>query len=235
VTAIPSPVYLLAGGGGRTGRGPDPLLAEALSLAGKVRPSVAYLGVASGDDRRFFSWMAEALVLAGAGPVRLAALAAAGADPSAAFAILRGSDLIFLSGGDVAAGMECLRRREAIPLLRELHGAGKPVLGLSAGSIMLGETWLDWPDPDDDHRAVPFPCLGLAPLSCDTHAEDDDWAELRALVARHRLPLAYGIPSGAALRVTADGMVAARGKAVVRIGFRQGEVVRQDDLPQEEG
>ncbi|HNX97072.1 MAG TPA: hypothetical protein PKK12_05275, partial [Candidatus Aminicenantes bacterium] len=72
------------------------------------------------------------------------------------------------------------------------------------------------------------------PLCCDTHAEEDDWAELRALVARRRLPRAYGIPSGAALRVTADGKVAARGKAVVRIGFRLGEVVREGDLPQGE-
>ena len=97
-------------------------------------------------------------------------------------AVLARADAIFISGGDVAAGMETLRAADLVPLLAERHAAGVPFIGLSAGSIMLSRQWIAWSDPDDDATAAPFDCLGFAPLLCDTHAEEDDWSELRALL-----------------------------------------------------
>ena len=131
-------------------------------------------------------------------------------------AVLARADAIFISGGDVAAGMETLRAADLVPLLAERHAAGVPFIGLSAGSIMLSRQWIAWSDPDDDATAAPFDCLGFAPLLCDTHAEEDDWNELRALLEFQRPGTrGYGIPSRAMLRVHPDGRTESIGGDVV--------------------
>ena len=100
--------------------------------------------------------------------------------------------------------------------LAERHAAGVPFIGLSAGSIMLSRQWIAWSDPDDDATAAPFDCLGFAPLLCDTHAEEDDWNELRALLEFQRPGTrGYGIPSRAMLRVHPDGRTESIGGDVV--------------------
>jgi len=48
---------LLAGGHGHARKGPDPLLEAVFAQAGKPRPSIAYIGVASDDDRDFLRWL----------------------------------------------------------------------------------------------------------------------------------------------------------------------------------
>jgi len=103
-----------------------------------------------------------------------------------------------------------------IPLLRKQFEAGVPFIGLSAGSIMLGNKWIAWDDSANDATARPFDCLGLAPLVCDTHAEDDDWSELHA-VLRHldAGTRGYGITAPAMLRVHPDGRLETLGGEVV--------------------
>jgi peptidase E len=230
VSARPRPVYLIAGSPQTRSRGADPVIAAALAETGRPLPSVAYIGVASGDDRGFLRFVTAYLQRSGAGDVRLAALASARADLAAARAVIEGSDLVFVSGGDVEAGMAHLERHGLIPLLQALHGAGTPFIGLSAGSIMLARCWVRWSDPDDDATASVFPCLALAPVLCDCHAESDDWEELRALLALTGEGVGYGIPAGGALRVDANGAVAALGKAAPRFGCRDGRVAKRSDL-----
>jgi peptidase E len=225
-----TPIYLLAGSPHGRSKGADPVLVAALAETGRSHPSVAYIGVASDDDRDFFRFITAYLQRAGAGEVRLAALASARADLAEARAVIERSDLVFVSGGDVEAGMAHLERHELIPLLRTLHGAGTPFVGLSAGSIMLARCWVRWSDPDDDATAAIFPCLGLAPILCDCHAESDDWEELRALLELTREGIGYGIPAGGALRVDADGTVAALGKPAPRFEWRNGRVAKCKDL-----
>ena len=224
-------IFLVAGDPGKRSRGRDPLLAAILARLGMARPSVAYVGAASGDNRIFFIWIAALLKNAGAGSVRLAALVSRRTDPARARAILRESDLVFVSGGDVEAGMGVLQRSGADGWLTELHGSGKPFIGLSAGSIMLARRWVRWSDPDDDGTAEDFPCLGLAPLVCDTHAEKEEWEELAMLLRLTREPVGYGIPAGAALRVAADGSLAALGGPVQRLALEGGRARRLADLP----
>jgi peptidase E len=228
--AGPRPVYLLAGGPGARSRRRDPVLAAALAEAGVERPSVAYVGAASQDDRGFFRWIAGALQRAGAGDVHLAALTSPRADVAKAKATMAGSDLVFVSGGDVEAGMERLGERGVVGFLRELHAGGKPFVGVSAGSIMLAAHWVRWRDANDDASAETFPCLGLAPVVCDTHAEADDWDELRTLLALTPGGVGYGIPTGAVLRVGVDGGVAAVGMPVCRLERRGGRTHRLPDL-----
>lgn len=232
--ALPAPIYLLAGRpGGRRG-GADPLLVRALASAGVANPKVAYIGAASDDSRSFFLMLAEHLRLCGAGSVTLAPLAGRRAAVDKARAVLEAADVIFVSGGDVEAGMAVLAERQIVPYLRGLYEAGKPFVGISAGSIMLGQQWVRWNDPDDDGSASLFPCMGLAPLTCDTHGEADGWEELRALL---RLSpegtVGYGIPAGAGLLVRPDGVLEALGAPVQRFARTARGVVRRADLKPE--
>jgi len=230
-TAKPSPIYLLAGGAGSSRKKGDLLLTQVLASCGVPQPSVAYVGAASDDDQGFFSMLANHMSGSGAGQVTLAPLVGERAKIEKTKAILESADMVFISGGDVEAGMEVLEEREILPFLRRLHGGGKPFFGLSAGSIMLSQQWVCWDDPDDDATASLFPCMGLAPLLCDTHGEAEGWEELHALL---RLTaegtLGYGIPSGTGLCVDPGGTVEAMGDSVHRYAHRGGKVVRIADL-----
>jgi cyanophycinase-like exopeptidase len=224
------PVYLLAGGPGRRS-GRDPVLELAIGSAGIERPSIAYVGAASGDDRGFFETIAGYLRLSGAGRVELAPMSSRRAKLERTAAILEASDIILVSGGDVEEGMAVVEERGMAPLLRDLHARGKPFLGISAGSIMLARQWVRWEDEDDDATSSLFPCLGLAPVNCDTHGEREGWGELRTLL---RLcpdgALGYGIPTGAALRVHPGGSAEALGAPVSRFARARGAVTRESDL-----
>ena len=214
--ADPNPVYLIAGGrSARVLRGPDPLMQEALRLAAVVRPSVAYVGAASEDASAFLGMIERRLAESGAGNVRLAPLCGVGADPPKAMRIIEGSHIVFLSGGDVEAGMEILRVKGMADFLRDQHRKGKPFFGLSAGSIMLAKNWVRWKDPGLDSSAELFPCLGIAPVYCDTHDEGNGWEELRVLTRLIPAGTAsYGIRSGTALAAYPDGRVRALGGKV---------------------
>ena len=226
----PAPVYLLAGDpGGRAGR--DPVLARAIESAGIERPSIAYIGAASGDDGSFFEMMADYLRLCGAGRVELAVMASRRARLERTRALLETADMILVSGGDVEEGMAVVEERGMASFLRELHARGARFLGISAGSIMLARRWVRWEDEDDDSTASLFPCLGLAAVNCDTHGEREGWSELRTLL---RLcpegETGYGISAGAALLVRPDGAVEAVGGPVRGFIRRGGAVLGGSDL-----
>ena len=219
------PLYLLAGGSG-SHRGGDVLLRRILASLGTARPRLAYVGAASGDNHALFVMISTYLRHCGAGPVTLVSLASRRADTAKARAQLEAADAIFVSGGDVEEGMRVLQEREFVPVLRALYEGGKPFLGISAGSIMLAQQWVRWPNAEDDGSAEAFPCLGFADLVCDTHGEAERWEELLALL--RLLPegtVGYGIPSGAGLAVHADGHVQALGAPVERYARRDGSIV----------
>jgi peptidase E len=231
--ALPAPLFLLAG---RPRVMPkrdrsDPLLREVIEKCGQARPSIAYLGSASGDHRDFFGMISVLLKNAGAGEVLLAPTAGAKADMRKAQDILNHADVVLVSGGDVEEGMRVLGEKRLIPVLRARYGRGTAFVGLSAGSIMLARQWVRWRDPNDDSTAEAFACLGFAPILCDTHGEDENWEELRALL-RVAAPgeVGHGIPCGAALCVTARGRLFAMGAPVHRFTIREGTVTRIADL-----
>ena len=230
-TLGPVPVYLLAGGRSSLRKGRDPLLMRILASCDVPHPSIAYVGAASGDSRPFFLMISGYLRACGAGYVTLAPLVGKRAKLEKARAILKSADMVFISGGDVEMGMKVLEERQILPLLRELFEKGKPFFGTSAGSIMLAWQWVRWEDPDDDTTASLFPCLGFAPIVCDTHGETEGWEELRTLL---RLSpegtLGYGIQAGAGLRVYPDGKLEALGAPVHCYAHSGGRVVRNADL-----
>jgi peptidase E len=228
----PQPVYLLAGGHWKNPGVMTPLFAEIFSSGGEARPRVAYLGTASGDNWMFFKLLAGLFKKAGAREVIRVRLASNQADVPQAREQLHSADIIFVSGGDVAEGMRWLQLHRLVPFLRDLHAAGKPFFGVSAGSIMLGKQWVRWEDDQDDDTAELFDCLNLAPIICDTHAEAEDWEELKKAV--QLLPRAgrgFGIPTGGVLRVGVEGRPVALLKPCAIYTRRGGQAVRLADLP----
>lgn len=227
-----APLYLVAGGPGSLKvRGPDPLIKAVIERTGVARPKVAYVGAASGDNAAFRLMIAGMLRKAGAGAVTLAPLCGRRADAEEARRVMSESDLVFFSGGDVEEGMRVVAEHRLAPFLHGLFRAGKPFFGASAGSIMLAGTWIRWRDPDDDASAELFPCLGFAPVLCDTHGEGDGWEELKAAVLLHPAgATGYGILSGSALVVEPDGSLAAAGGPVHVFKKRGSAAVPQPDL-----
>jgi peptidase E len=225
------PVYLLGGGWSANRRANDLLVREVFRESGKKTPSVGYVGAASNDDEGFFNRLAGMFRENGAGEVKHALLAPDNADISRAKTILKQSDMIYISGGDVDKGMQMLKEKEMVNFLAELYQEGKPFFGLSAGSIMLAKEWVRWRNPDDDTTAEVFPCLGLAPVLCDTHDEEGGWEELKALLMLEKDgATGYGIATGTALRVFPDGRVEALGGAVHQYVRRGGKVKRISDV-----
>jgi peptidase E len=225
------PVYLLSGGRPANRRKNNLLIREAFRESDKNSPSVGYVGTASDDNKEFFNLMAAMLRENGAVEVNHALLALNNADISKAKYILKHSDIIYISGGDVDKGIEKLKERHMVNFLAELYQEGKPFFGLSAGSIMLAKEWVRWRNPADDTTAEKFPCLGFAPVLCDTHDEDSGWEELKLLLMLEKEgATGYGITSGTALRVFPDGRIEALGGAVHQYVNRGGKVHKRKSL-----
>jgi len=127
--------------------------------------------------------------------------------------------------------MEVLREKGMVDFLFQLYQQGKPFFGLSAGSIMLAKEWVRWRDPDDDSTAELFPCLGFAPVICDTHDEENDWQELKAALKLEKdNTIGYGIVSGAAIKVFPDGRIEALGNITHRYIRHRERVDRMADI-----
>ena len=127
--------------------------------------------------------------------------------------------------------MEVMNRTGIGDFLVKQAEAGKLFFGMSAGSIMMAEEWVRWIDPDDDATAELFPCLGLAPVICDTHAEEDDWVELKAaLMLEKNGTGGYGIPSGGCIKISPDGKIESLGGPVARYVHRGDSVEKLPDM-----
>jgi len=228
----PAPILLIGGGPAtRARKGPDPLLQAVILRRGIQRPTIAYVGAATGDNDEFRLRNTGRLREAGAGEVRLAPLCRRGGDGKKAKAVIEVSDLVFVSGGDVDAGMRILEEKKMIDFLRRLYLSGKPFFGVSAGSIMLARKWIRWRDPDDNKSAEFFSCLGFASILCDTHGEDDGWQELQALLGLSSTgTLGYGISSGAAIVIEPNGDLSPLGGEVARFQSKAGRVVQVESL-----
>lgn len=225
------PVFLLSGGRRSRRIGAEPLLQTIFRESGIESPSIAYVGAASGDDKNFFSFVTSAFREAGAGVIKHAVIAPAGADIDKAKTILGSSDSIFISGGDVEAGMEVLRAKGMIDFLSGLYERGVLFFGLSAGSIMLASEWVRWPDPNDEASAELFPCLGFAPVICDTHDEESGWEELQAALALEKPGThGYGIATGTGIKVSMNGTVEALGGSVFQYIRQSSTVKRIEDM-----
>ena len=225
------------------GGGPGAVLAlrrffhDAVIDTGAADPLVVYVGVASGDNGGFFTMIKGALALT-MGRLKMARIASPRAPASEARALLDDADLVFVSGGDVDLGMKTLHERDFTEQLRRMARAGKPMFGISAGSIMLGRDWVRFDGEEDDAPAEIFPCLGIAPVHVDAHDEEDDWGELKTLLRLlhgrgDEEPVGYGLTHKGGVRVHVDGSdvaVTALGTETPRFVVRHGKVVASEPL-----
>ncbi|MBS2033019.1 MAG: Type 1 glutamine amidotransferase-like domain-containing protein [Deltaproteobacteria bacterium] len=226
------PMYLFASGRGAQARATLERLGPVLAQLNKERPTIAYIGVASFRD----NWLVYLLVT---GLLRMkvrcritrVVIAPKNADLELAREQCLAADAIFFSGGDVDAGAQILRDKGMDAFFQDLAQTSKLFFGISAGSIILGREWVRWTAPADESSATIFPCLGIAPVICDVHDEEDDWPELRALLRLEREgTVGYGITSGSCLKVSPDGGLSAEHGTVVRLALRDGVVERLPDL-----
>jgi len=231
MTKYDNPVFLIAGGRQSRKKGADPLLEAVFQCYGIKLPVVAYTGTASGDDKDFFQFIASSFKAAGAARVIHAVIAPDNADLKKAQKILEDADIVFVSGGDVEAGMDILQQKNMLGFFNGLHKQGKPFFGVSAGAIMLAEKWVRWPDPDDENSAELFPCLNYAPVICDCHDEQGGWEELRAaLMLEKKGRIGYGLASGSGVKVMPDGKVEALGGTVYQYIRKSKSVERLEDI-----
>ena len=223
------PIFLLAGGDFHNPKSMAPSMARALRECGRQKPRVAYLGVASGDNFIFYRAVKSLLHEAGAAEVSLVRLAKTRVDLSSAKQALEAADAIFISGGEVDDGMRWLVQHGLVDFLKELRNQGKLFFGVSAGSIMMGTHWVRWENPNDDATAELFDCLGFAPTTFDTHAEDEGWKELKmALQLQGPGARGYGIPIGGMVSVDNQGQMVALEKTLLCYVNNEGQVQRVD-------
>jgi len=218
-----SPAYLLAGGRPRDEDSMSRMLAQAY---GKTpRPRVAYIGTANGDNPAFYAMMKLMLVKAGAKQVVCVHLAKEKADVAKAKKALESADVIFLSGGEVEDGMIWLKKHGLVEYLKELYRQGKQFVGVSAGTIMLGEYWVRWEDEDDDDTASLFTCLGFVPATFDVHGEDEDWRELKvALKLMGHGARGYGVPRGGMISGGSRGELVSIAKSLLTFVNENGQI-----------
>ena len=120
-------------------------------------------------------------------------------------AFVEAADVILLAGGDVDVGWRAFEASGMRDLVERRYWDGAVLVGVSAGAVQLGTT--GWPAGDPE---AAFATWGLAPFAVDAHAEDTDWAELRAVIrARGEGARGMGIPRGGGLVYHADGTLEA--------------------------
>ena len=225
------PLYLLSGGREGNSKSTNQIVQAVFRETSEMSPNIAYVGVASDDNRIFYQFIAGIMKKAGDCKVHRVLICSPKADLSKAKEILESADAIFISGGDVEMGIQILVEKNMAIFLQGLYKQGKLFFGASAGSIMIAREWVRWKDQNDDSTAELFSCLGLAPIICDTHAEDDNWTELKmALKLRGNNVQGYGIPAGTCLKVYPDGRVEALGGAITRYIWHNQQVKQQANL-----
>lgn len=178
------PTYLLAGAGPATGPRSFRYQADIVRATGKDKPVYAYVGAAS-QDARWFEQIVKTTVFGPRSRTLFVRLTKKQTKTSEAKAMLADADVIFVSGGDVDAGMRVIEERGLSSYFRELSRGGKIMEGVSAGSIMLGKHWVRFVHDQDPHGEL-FDCLDIVPISFDAHDEKDGWSELHALARLER-------------------------------------------------
>lgn len=196
------------------------------ACTGPGAPRAAYLGASNADNPDFYSIFLAAMERIGPEECRLVP-----AEPSAEdLAFLNTADLVLLAGGEVVRGWNAYAATGVREIVEARYYAGAVLVGISAGAVQLGAA--GWPEGDPE---AAFGTWGLAPFVVDAHAEDEDWASLRAVVlARGEGARGMGIARGGGLVYHPDHTVEAVRHAVCDVSVVDGALVRAVVLPPEE-
>jgi hypothetical protein len=195
------------------------------ACTGPGAPRAAYLGASNGDNPDFYSIFLAAIE--GIGPAECRMIPAEPSDAERAY--LESADVILLAGGDVELGWQAFQASGVNHIVERRYHEGAVLIGISAGAVQLGNA--GWPVGDP---ASAFQTWGLAPFVIDAHAEDEDWADLRAVVrARGEGARGIGIPRGGALILHPDRTLQAVRRAAFEVSMVGDELVSAVILPPE--
>jgi hypothetical protein len=193
------------------------------AYTGPGAPRAAYLGASNGDNPDFYAIFLAAVE--GIGPAECRLIPAAPSDEERAF--VEAADVILLAGGDVALGWRAFEASGMRALVERRYHEGAVLVGVSAGAVQLGTA--GWPEGEPD---AAFPTWGLVPFVVDAHAEEEDWAALRAVVqARGDGARGIGIPRGGGLLYHADGTLEAVRHPLAEFTMRGEELVTAAIFP----
>lgn len=210
----PSPLFLLADSqllfwADEDGRH---FIDRVAARTGPGAPRAAYLGASNGDQPDFYSIFLAAVE--GIGPAECRMIPAVPSDEERAF--VETADVILLAGGDVAVGWRAFEASGMRDVVERRYWDGAVLVGVSAGAVQLGTA--GWPEGEPD---AAFGTWGLAPFVVDAHAEDEDWAALRAVVrGRGEGARGIGIPRGGGLVYHADGTLEAVRHPLTELSMR---------------
>ena len=191
-------------------------------LAGGGAFRAAYLGASNGDLPEYFQLFQAAMAGTGA-ECRMIPAVPSGDD----MAFLRSAGLVLLAGGDVQRGWAAFERTGVREAVAQRHQEGAVLVGVSAGAVQLGMA--GWPEGS---TAQLFATWGLVPFLVGAHAEEDDWAELRAAVLAHDgLAAGFGVPRGGGMAYHPDGAVEPIRHPLVEVRAADGRVTTAMVLP----
>jgi dipeptidase E len=226
------PQIVAIGGGGLSAE-PDAFAIERyiVKQARKSRPSVCYIGTASGDENayavRFYAAMAEL----DCRPSRLPLFART---PDLR-ALVLAQDVIYVGGGNTKSMLAVWRDWGLDELLREAWRGGTLLAGTSAGAIC----WFESGVTDSWAGALhPLPCLGFLPGACCPHydAEKDRRPSVQRIVAEGGLAPVLALDDGAAAHFRGTALarvVTSRPKAGAYLVTKSAGEAREEPLPAE--
>ena len=219
----PAPLFLLADSQLLFWPDDDGPFADRIAAAAPTAPRAAYLGASNGDNPDFYSIFLAAMERIGPAECRM--IPSVPSDEERAY--LEAAELVVLAGGDVELGWRAFQASGVNELLDRRYREGAVLIGVSAGAVQLGTA--GWPAGEPD---AAFGTWGLAPFVVDAHAEDEDWASLRAVVgARGEGTRGFGIPAGGGLVYHPDGSVEAVRRPLCELTIVSGELVTATILP----
>ncbi len=203
---------IIAIGGGGFSDSRDPGLDEYLLQQARVpRPTVCFVGAASGDADSYLAKFYAAFSRYECRPCHLP-LFRRTPDLSA---YVRAQDVIFVGGGNTRSMLAVWREWGLPELLREAYETGTVLAGISAGTIC----WFEQGVTDSAASEFePLQCLGLISGSCCPHydGESERKPAYHRLVSEKKIPPGIAIDDGVAVHFVEGRpwrVVAARPKA----------------------
>lgn len=215
---------IIALGGGGFSDGRDPRLdVYVLEQARVSRPSISFVGTASGDSDRYLANFYSRFVQLDCKPTHLSLFRRA---PELREHILA-QDVIYVGGGNTKSMLAVWRDWGLPELLREAYLAGAVLAGISAGAIC----WFEQGVTDSvDGDLGPLDCLGILEGSCCPHytGEPERRPSYHRLIASGEMRSGIAIDDGAAAHFSGGALkcvVAEREAAgACEVGVAEGAV-----------
>ncbi len=154
------------GGGGFWMEPENPLLDEyVLAASGLSRPRICFIPTACGDASHRIEQFYAAFNALPCRPAHLSLFR----DPAGRSDLIKGSDILYVGGGNTRFMLAIWKACGLDRMLREAWEAGTLLCGLSAGAIC----WFAEGLTDSDGPLGPMDCLGFLPGACVPHYDGE--------------------------------------------------------------